>query len=793
MTKTRLFLLLFVAAFLLASENRGEDTNLPPLVWAHYVGWGFPFVENYDNPNSTLIRLYDRPLLGDGWASSDSGATSTTRNEILSAMQYGIDGFTVDIPPSRAYASSMGRFYQAAEGLPFYVSLCVDGWNAGPVETIVAHLSDYFERWGKHPNNFYIDDKPVIFLYAVRGKSIDECAQIVSELKKKGHEAFWIIQPSGENSGWENAENLRKTLEVFDGFYDFGSNGVPPERMIQTFRNGRQALKRAGRPNGGVLVGGITQGYSGGLNAFYRPFFGTGTLRQNWDAVFTEPCDWVCITTWNDYWENTQFGPSDWGRDALLQINREHVLAWRKQSPPRRPPQTFVSYKNEVRLGDDWTLEILGFPYTTPESICHTRLLSFDGNVVRNFEPVALATEKQTLFVHRMPTLGLKEPRYLRLQAVVLAKEQEPKDTDWKELYPVVIRPGKMCDFQTIRIALTELILPTTPTLKVSQEKDQLVFRSAIEAWSWIGRAELLCNGRPIASRQVVAANKGPRTGFEFSVPKKVYRPRDLYAVRLTRLDGRYGWSTPVLIRNVKEVKEVPVTYFQRQGDFDECWMSKGNISPTVQTTTVSSDEIYGFSFALNDDPGQPCDLFGWNVAAVGGGQRGKADPDAVPKLVEQTDGNVNPAEGIPKRFLSFDGIDDRILLQVASFPMDAVEVSLKVRPRKMEKDMYVFFDQNNALNLGILSDGRVFAERLKTRLVSEQKIILNTWSRLESRYDGSTISLRINDGKPEQVACQITVCGINSIPVIGCRHLLHRQFFDHFDGNLAELRVKGL
>lgn len=788
--KNTVVALLCLIALSCSVKNHANETNPPKLLWAHYVGWGFPFEKCYDSPDPAPVRLYDRPLVGDGWASTDSGTSSTTRNDILSAMQYGIDGFTVDIPPSRAYASSMARFYRAAEGLPFYVSLCVDGWNAGPVETIVEHLTEYFQRWGKHPNNYYIDGKPVVFLYSVRGKTIEECSKILSDLKDRGHEAFWIIQPSGENSGWRDPEKLRQTLEVFDGFYDFGSNGIPPEHMIRTLRNGRTALLRAERPSGGLLVGGITQGYSGGHNAFYRPFFGTGTLRQNWDAVFAEPCDWVCLTTWNDYWESTQFCPSDWGRDALLRINREYVRKWRNESPPPRPPQTFVSYKNEVRLGDDWTLEILAFPYTTPESVCRTRLLDMNGNLVKDFEPISLATDDSTLFVHRMKTLGINEPRRLRLQAAVTEKEKNPEPDEWKELYPIVVRPGKMRDFQTLRIALTELLPQPTPKLVLHAEKDRLIFRSHIEAWSWIGRAELLCNGRPIANQNVYATNKGPRTRFEFSVDNIAGQPRDLYTVRLTRLDGRYGWSTPILLEHGKNKNNVSISYFRRQGDFDESW-AHGAPTPTIETATVSSDEIYGFSFALDGDPGGPKDRYGWNIAAVGGGTSGKADADAAPQIVDETDAESN--EGQPKRFFSFDGKDDRVLLQTASFPTDAVEVSLRVRPRKIDGESYVFSDQNNALNLGILPDGRVFAERGKERIVSERKITVDAWVRLETRYDGRELHLRIDNDHWEKSECRTAVYGINSIPAIGCRHVLHRRFRNHFHGDLAELTVKGL
>lgn len=781
-----------VVSSLFAIPAVGEQTKtVPKLVWAHYVGWGFDFESLYDKPESTLTRLYDRPLLGDGWASTDTGVTSTTRLDVLAAMQYGIDGFTVDITSSRGYAGAMSRFYQAAEGMPFYISLCVDGWDAGPVETIVEHLSEYFHRWKTHPNNFYIDEKPVVFVYSVRGKTTDECRQILEQLKENGHEAYWLVQPSRENSGWSDAKRLREMAEVFDGFYDFGSNGVSRERMKQTLRNGRAALNAVGKHGNGVLVGGVTQGYNGGHNGFYRPYFGTGTIRDNWQAIFEEPCDWVCLTTWNDYWESTQFGPSDWAREALLKINREQVRLWRGEPVPKRPPSVVVSYKNEVRLGDDWTLEILGFPYTTEESICRVRLLDFDGKPMRTFEPVRIDKNSQTLVVHSFEQPGFDTPRALRVQAVVQPKESgfEPKDGDWKELYPLFIRPGVMRDYQTLRIALTEMLPQRSPPLKVETTPDGLVFRSNIESWSWVGKAELLCNGRPVASKQVVANNKGPRTGVEFSCPSPIaLYPRDCYVIRYSRLDGRYGWSNPVLVRNRANTFDVRTSVFVRKGDFDENWSAKPDrTSPEIRPITVSSDEIYGFAFAMDDDPAVPRDIFGWSVAAQGGGRRGRPDEAAVPKAGKS---NENDDPNAPRHYFSFDGQKSRILLQTTSMPHDGFCFEATIRPKKQTGQAYIFSDQNESLGAGVLQDGRIFVERKQTRLVSETPVDMEKWVKINASYDGKSLALQIDGRDAGSISCPPSILSINSVPAIGCRHRIHMKFDQPFCGDIADLRV---
>ena len=147
------------------TTNQMSSDNLPKLTWAHYVGWGLNAVKAFDTPNN-FGNFYDRTALGK-WVGTDTGIYSNTRNQIRSAIEYDVDGFCVDLIASKVYAGAMGRIYRAAEGLPFYVSLCVDGWHESE-EEIIENMAKFLTQWGKHPNNAYIDGKPVIFMYKIK-------------------------------------------------------------------------------------------------------------------------------------------------------------------------------------------------------------------------------------------------------------------------------------------------------------------------------------------------------------------------------------------------------------------------------------------------------------------------------------------------------------------------------------------------------------------------------------------------------------------------------------------------
>ncbi len=769
------------------TPGRAEEGNVPKLVWAHYVGWGFNFAQHFDDTNDVRRKLGDRSLLPESkWVSADTGLTSTTRPQILSAMEYGVDGFTVDIIPTEAYPNGLGRLYTAAEGLPFYISLCVDGWPESlSVDLIVDRLTEYFENWGDHPNNFYIDGKPVIFIYKT-SRSPESSAEIVNKLKARGHEAYWVVQPQRENTLWDNADLFARSLKVFDGLYDFGSNGLSLADMTLRLENGREALAKAGRPDG-VLVAGITQGYNGTHNAYYRPFHGTGTLRDNWEAAMAVDADWVCLTTWNDYIENTHFEPSVWGRDALLKINREYARVWRGETAHPRPPQVFVAYKPEVRMGDGWTVEVQSFPYSTKPAQCYVRLLDISGNVEKVYPAVDLKPDGHTVVDHRFETPGLDGLSFYRVEAAITTDGKAPAADDkaWRELYPLIVRPGIMRDYQTLRVDLNELL--PSPSLAVKEDGDSLKFTSRFKSWSWVGTAELLCNGQIMATQEI--AKKGGHdvvVDFELA-PRPQRQPIDVYIVRITRADGRYAWSNPVEVRHMDDVDFVSFPVVPRGGNFDETWGVGTHGAKVPVQYEVASEEIYGFSLPMDEDSARhPRDVGGWNIVSEGGGKRWGIDDTAVPA--------VKKGEGIPggaASYYDFDGENDRIVVIARSLPHDVMTVEAYVCPESTEGMTYLLSDQNRALDMGIF-DGSLFAVRNGTEVISEAKLPIGEWSAVAAVYTGESIEIYIDGKLAGQAPTTATIRAINSVPTIGCHHQEHLNFSRFYRGGMAGFTVTG-
>ena len=745
-----------------------ENPAMPKkMCWAHFCGWGFNVRTTYDEPDG-FYRLYDRTGLG-AEVGTDLGVTSSRRRQIQEALRYGIDGFCVDIPRLDGYGS-LASLYRGAEGLPFKIALCVDGWR-GSIDEVVAALAKFLTKWGPHPNNYFIDGRPVIFIYK-HSRTVAECKTILDRLAEKGLRAYWLVQPGRETGLWENAEAVRAQLEVFDGLYDFGINGFTQRKMKTRLSNGRKALQ-ATKPQG-ILCAGISQGYIGPHNGFYRPYFGTGTLRDNWSAALATGADWVCLCTWNDYNETTQFEPAVWSRDVMLKLNREYLRQWRAEPSPNRPPQVFVSYKEEVTLGDDWLLEVTSLPYSTPEATCRIRLLDFAGKVVREFEPMALPKghiEAQTL---RLDAPGFDEPRELRVQAVV-------GEAEWQELYPLVIRPGGMRAWRTVRFDLGDMIPATTLSAKETPAGTKLTAR--FRSWSWWGRAELLRNGEEIASQEI--SKFGPvTTSISFVVkPEDRRRARDLFVVRLTRHDRRFTYTPPIAL-GVYGKRSVSLPVLIRGTDFDEGWGKPNWRSPwrlaeaKIRRFAVPEQELWRVILHMNRDSGDECeDRGGWQVRA----RRG------VASRYGQVDATLQPAwvAAAGRVFLRFDGENDNVTFPFRTLPPGALTAEFRVRPAKAGPGT-LFSDQNGGLDVRLDERGHVVVQRSKTRLVTETPLTPGAWHHLAVVYDYRQLIAYV-DGKPVgQTEAPGSLRGINSRPALGALSREGRPLTDHFAGDLA-------
>ncbi len=763
--------LLLCAAFavLLPTMSTLAQPKRTKLCWAHYVGWGFDQVNGYDravlDPFWRLQKFNDRSMLG-RHAQTDEGVGEATKRQIHTALQYGIDGFCVDLPAhedsgERFYADSMSRFYRAAEGTPFKIALCVDG-SAPSAENMTRMLAAFFSRWGQHPNSCLVDGKPAVFIYNSRPRTLEEWRAILGALRSQGFAAYWLVQPMGEGSLWEHPEILADNLAVFDGFYDFGINGFTPEQMLTRLTRGQKALAR--HKPGGLLAAGITQGYLGNGNSFYRPFLNTGTLRNNWGAALEADAPWVCITTWNDYVEHTHFEPSTVNRDTLLRINRDYVARWRNEPVPTRPPQLFVSYHEEANLGDDWTLEILSLPYHTAPSFVRMRLLTLSGDPV--FEPEAAAIPQEDIRAEtvRVPEIGMDGIRLFRVQVQLGTANAT---NEWFELYPVVVRPGHLESLRTIHIPLDSLA--AAPTLTLANASGKRTAQIRFNRWNLAGKVELLRNGWPVSETEF--AHKGaPSFTVTLPLPETNATPADLFVARTSNLSGDVAWSAPCVARSGRSAETTNLCPVIVTGsDFDEGWWGgPQRVSrleqPQLRSIPIVADETFAVTYAMDSGSGSElASVSGWTIPALLGADHKSLRPN--PKHAPQW---VNDCG----RFaLRFDGQDDQALLPSRTMPYGPFTLEMNVFPEPTGAVMTLFSEFNRAALLTLTPDAHVCFARNQASVTSKDPLPARHWSHLAAVYDGQSLKLYINSHPAAETSAQAHVIRINSLPIIGHNH----------------------
>lgn len=777
-------LLAACAATLLAAAE--PDPRREKLCWAHYVGWGFNQAAGYDNaalnPAWQMHPFTDRSLLG-RYIQCDSGLPEGARRQIECALAYGIDGFCVDVIFPNAFTDVLGRFYRAAEGTPFKIALCIDNLRGADLE---KHLAEFLRRYGGHPNNCFIDGRPVVFVYNTGGKTAEEWRAIRANLEKQGLRAYYLAQPMRETTLWENEKTLETTLRGFDGFYDFGINGFFPEEIDRRLSNGKKALAKYRKS--GILAAGITVGYLGQSTGFYRPFLNTGTLCANWESAIRSKADWVCLTTWNDYVEHTHFEPSAVNRDTLLRLNREYLRRWRGETPPARPAELLISYREELAAGDDFTVELLNFSYDGESAAAHLRLLDENGGELRAFPPRTLSREKLAAETLRMTDAELGSARVLRLQCALTTGGEKPQ---FRELHPVIRRPGRLESIRTVRIPFNTMSAVPVSLALSGVRVGKPCAKATLKSWAAAGKIELLRNGWPVAEAEVNHTGN-PQCTIELPLPETPRSPEEVYIARYSNTSGGVSFSPPVFRQTAGAVPgstRQPV--IETGSDFDEGWpIWSRRISrykaPKLVEREFPENDIFSLRYDFTEGAGTTLSSSsGWKLPALSGANhRRYCRIEAANTPAWHT---AAGPEDKARPLLRFDG-DDCVILPSRTMPYGPFTIEFLLRPEKKDGDGILFFDQNGH-SLRLDAALRPVLKRLNNpELNAARPLPAGSWSHLAAVYDGKSLALYINGEKTAISPAAAERMSLNSVPAIGAD--LDRK--NGFKGDLGGFALEG-
>ncbi|MGW2148445.1 endo-1,3-alpha-glucanase family glycosylhydrolase [Nonomuraea bangladeshensis] len=256
------------------------------------------------------------PLTGDY-------ALADLKTEVKQAIAAGLDGFTVDIlSVTSAHWTRVQNLVKAAEAVDpgFRIVLMPDTNGLASVDaaTLAAAIA---KLAGSKSVLRLADDRLVVAPFKAEGRSA----------------AWW--------ADWmktmESAHGIKVALVPC--FLDFGKNRDAFAPISYGFSNwgGRNPAANAN------LTANITTAH--GLGKIWmqpvsvqdeRPNQGvfdeagnTENLRATWKGAIDGKADWVQLTTWNDYSENTQFAPSRNAGWTYLDINAYYLTCYKLGCP----------------------------------------------------------------------------------------------------------------------------------------------------------------------------------------------------------------------------------------------------------------------------------------------------------------------------------------------------------------------------------------------------------------------------------------------------------------------------
>jgi hypothetical protein len=203
----------------------------------------------------------------------------------------------------------------------------VDG-NADP-DTVFRWLVDVVDTYTAHPAYLHVGGRPVVLAYAAQRMSAAGWRDALDRLRASGRDVLLI------------GEGINSTrLGALDGLFFYPSNALQGE-AIRTFDQEQSLSVRTyhllpGDPIGRrVWVATASPGYDDthlddGRVARVSDREGGKYYERQWRSAMDLRADWVVITSWNEWFENTQIEPSARYGDLYVRLTKEWCDRFRR-------------------------------------------------------------------------------------------------------------------------------------------------------------------------------------------------------------------------------------------------------------------------------------------------------------------------------------------------------------------------------------------------------------------------------------------------------------------------------
>lgn len=293
------------------------------LVLAHFYPW-------YDRSTWSNPQLLDRPA--HPYSTDDPADVA---NELKNARLAGLDGLVV---------SWMGKDFQggwnhrrsllvldAAQNVGLKVSTLLETTVANPQHeqtgvpadpnTVFTWLRDIVDSYASHPAYLQVDGRPVIFVFSGARLKPAQWTEIVARLRATGRNPLLIGEST--RSAW---------LDPFAGEFHYASNQFSVSEFLdfdhdQSLRVRTYHLLRSTNGPRRIWASTVSPGYddtrlTDGRIPRVTDRAGAAYYDAQWTTALATGPDWILVTSWNEWWENTEIEPSERYSDQYVRRTR---------------------------------------------------------------------------------------------------------------------------------------------------------------------------------------------------------------------------------------------------------------------------------------------------------------------------------------------------------------------------------------------------------------------------------------------------------------------------------------